>query len=181
MHSILKSRGFSERVIHAVRLHEKMRLPTTEKRNELESRRRARYHEAGHAVMAVYHNIVFESVVLRSDGRGALDIRFGPLDEDGECYSGMIDQWQELYAAGAAAELLVFGDYQRKRSRVDEGLHRQLQARFSPGRSPEWERDVNRARHTLCRCDVETIAVALDQRESLTEDEVWVLLGREIP
>lgn len=151
-------------------------------RGTQEARLRILYHEAGHAVMAVCHNIPFESVVIESGGCGEVDIRLGPLDEaiEDQLVSKII-QWQEMYAAGAAAEMLVYGDHHETLSRRDKELYGQLQARFRPGKPPRWEEDVNHARRVLKRCDIETVGNALNERNKLSEEEVWKLLSLEIP
>ena len=139
-------------------------------------------HEAGHVIVAIKVNIAFEHVEIRKGGCGEVDIALGPLDcAPDECTNEEIRRWQQFYAAGAAAETLLCGDYRAYASRKDRELHARLQSRFLQGRSTGWEMDVERVIHLLNRDTVEMVANALAKHRKLSEDQVYELLGCALP
>ncbi len=146
-----------------------------------EIERRSLYHEAGHAIVATNFDIPFNYVEISKDGRGVVDIACGPLDEPDSCTEKEALQWQQFYAAGAAAETLLWGNHRDYASRVDQNIHARFQAQFLQGHPANWESDIESAMHLLNRDDVELLANALADQRRLTEDQVYKLLGRNPP
>ena len=69
-------------------------------------------HEAGHAVAGVRLNVPFTHVERGDGEHGAVPVGVGPVDApDHDWTDDEISRWQQFYAAGAAAEKLLFGEY----------------------------------------------------------------------
>jgi len=157
-------------------------------------------HEAGHAFMAVYGEILFTHVERDGLYYGLVNAVAGPLEfaPNGERRGGTPDEisrWQRYYAGGAAAEQLLFGELRGKNADgtdpygFDKGRHRQCEELLGNNRCDGWEQDIQSAKQSLAenRDSLMKIATALhgkltigsDRRERLTDDEVYNLLGRK--
>jgi hypothetical protein len=121
--------------------------------------------------------------VERGDGDyGEVAVGVGPIENPtGNWTQDEISRWQQCYAAGAAAEQLLFGAYRQYASRQDRDRHDVLERTWSQSRRGGWERDVQSAMKLLDRESVEKVAKELDQRQKLSEDEVYELLGYTLP
>jgi hypothetical protein len=99
-------------------------------------------HEAGDAIVGARLQISFLHVERGDGEHGEVHIGVGPIeDPDGDWTEDEISRWQQFYAAGAAAEKLLFGDYREYASRRDRYLHEVLEKRWRPNRSGAWEKD----------------------------------------
>ncbi len=136
-------------------------------------------HEAGHAVMGVRHQIAFLHVERGDGEHGEVPVGVGPLEDDPSRNRTQdeISRWQQFYAAGAAAEMLLFGGYRDYGSRSDRYLHDLLEKRRSPNRNGGWEQDIQSAMKVLDRESVEKIAKELDRHKNLSVEQVYELLG----
>jgi hypothetical protein len=133
-------------------------------------------HEAGHAVVGVRHEIAFENVV-RGDGEyGEVPVGVGPI-ERGNGTQDEISRWQQFYAAGAAAERLLFGEYREYGSARDRYLHGELEKLRHSNRDEGWDRDIQSALSVLDRDSVERVAKELDRVKNLSVEQVYELLG----
>jgi hypothetical protein len=138
---------------------------------------RVLYHEAGHAVAAVRHQLPFRQV-RRIDGEnGEVSVGVGPLESPDRSHSQEeISRWELFYAAGAAAERLFFGDYREYGTKLDRALYDKLEKLRRVQRTSAWEMDIQSAMKTLDRQSVEKIAEALGQHGKLSEEQVHDLL-----
>jgi hypothetical protein len=136
-------------------------------------------HEAGHAVVGVRLEIPF-LYVERGDGEhGEVPVGVGPLENPGRSRSpSEISRWQQFYAAGAAAEQLLFEGYRDYWASRDKFLHEQLEKLRSQSRADAWDQDVRNALSVLDRESVEKVARALDHHRKLTDVQVYELLDR---
>jgi hypothetical protein len=135
-------------------------------------------HEAGHAVAAVRNQIAF-SHVERGDGeQGQMVFDHGPIENPTSNWTKeAISRWQQVYAAGAAAELLLFGDYRRYASSRDQRLHDKLEKCWCPDRSGGWEKDIQSALKLLDRESLEKVAEKLERRKKLSGEKVHEILS----
>jgi hypothetical protein len=139
-------------------------------------------HEAGHAVLAVRFNMSFLSVERGDGAQGQLEACGNPLSNPDRGWSKeVIAQWQQFYAAGAAAELLLFGSYREYACSRDTILHDQLERMRPDGRRDGWAKDVDSAVKLLDRESIEKVAKKLDQERKLTDEEVYQLFGMRPP
>ncbi len=144
--------------------------------------RRVMYHEAGHAVLGVHHQLAFLHVEVKDDDCGEVPIGVGPLENTTRAHSlAEIFRWQLFYAAGTAAELLVFGSRREYGAQCDRALHAKLERMRGAPRSNGWEMDIQSAVKVLDRESVEKIAKALERRKKLSVEQVYALLDRETP
>jgi ATP-dependent Zn protease len=140
---------------------------------------RVLYHEAGHAVVAVRHQIPFLHVERMEGDNGKVEVGVvGPLESPDRAHSQEeIAGWQRFYAAGAAAERLFFGEYRDYGTKADRALHDRLEKLRSIQRDRAWDVDIQSAMKVLDRKSVQKIAEALGQDIKLGEEQVHDLLG----
>jgi hypothetical protein len=139
-------------------------------------------HEAGHAVVAVRLNIPILHVERGDAEHGEVPPGVGPIDSPNHNWTvDKVSQWQLFYAAGAAAEKLLFGNYREYAARGDRSRHAQLEKRWCPNRSKGWDQDIQAAIEILDRGSIEKVAKELDQRGKLSEEDVYQLLDRIPP
>jgi hypothetical protein len=139
-------------------------------------------HEAGHAVVAVRHQIPFECVERGDGEHGEVQVDLCPLDDPSKNWTkDEIRNWLQFYVAGAAAELLLFGRYREYASSRDRILHDQIEKQWSSNRETGWEKDIQSAMEVLDRESVERVAKELDSQKKLTDEQVYKLLGSEPP
>ena len=139
-------------------------------------------HEAGHAVAAVRLDTPFTHVE-RGEGEHA-EVHPGnnPVNTPETMWTGgEVSRWQQFYAAGTAAEIVLFGDYRSYGSRKDRSLHELLEMRWRPSRSNGWKQDIQSVIEILDGGAVVRVAKQLDERRTLSEEEVYQLLGRIPP
>jgi hypothetical protein len=135
-------------------------------------------HEAGHAVIAVRRRILFEYVQRGKGEHGLVKSCGGPIENpDRPWPQDEIARWQQFYAAGAAAELLLFGTYREYGSRRDRALHEKLEKRRYPSRVNAWKVEIQFASQILDRESVERVAKELERRKKLKYEHVHYLLG----
>jgi hypothetical protein len=135
-------------------------------------------HEAGHAVLGVRLQIPFLRVE-RGDGEyGEVPVGVGPIEApEGNWGQDDISRWQLFYAAGAAAEQLLFDGYRDYASRRDRSLHEALESRRRQKRIKGWDEDIQSAMPILDEESVEKVAKELDRQRRLSELQVYRLLG----
>lgn|GEM_PF-6185344 len=93
-------------------------------------------HEAGHAVVGVRHQIPFWQVERGEREHGEVPIGVGPIvNPDRNWTEDEISRWQQFYAAGAAAEQLLFGTYREYAACRDRHFHDILERRWRANRS----------------------------------------------
>jgi hypothetical protein len=145
---------------------------------------RVLYHEAAHAVMAVHHELCFQFVEVLGIDNGQTEPAANPIaDPDHDWPEDDIAKWQLFYAAGAAAEMQLFGSYRKRGTREDRRLHDELESWREEGRDGGWEQDIQAAGRVLNIEYVKTVANelhrrgALNQPKRLTSEEVYELLG----
>jgi hypothetical protein len=80
-------------------------------------------------------------------------------------------------AAGAAAEELLFGNYQEHGCSQDRRCHAILEKRWRATRAGGWEQDIQSAAKVLDRESVEKVARELDRKKKLSDEEVYESLG----
>jgi hypothetical protein len=117
--------------------------------------------------------------VERGEGEdGEVPVGVGPIEDPRHNWTqDEISRWQQFYAAGAATEKFLFGDYREYGSRRDQALHERLEEQRRPNRSAGWEADIQSAIKLLDRESVEKVAKELDLHRKLSDEEVYKLLG----
>jgi hypothetical protein len=152
------------------------------KRCALEGVGRSSYHEAGHAVVAVKYHLRFEYVEILDGESGESKLFGGPLDNPNlKWREEAISQWQQAYAAGAAAEMLFFGSYRTDGSSSDLRLHGNLEKLRGQNRSDGWDQDIQSTMKILDCDSVEKVASVLNRKKRLSVEQVYELLNLESP
>jgi hypothetical protein len=145
-------------------------------------------HEAGHAVFAALNGLLFDIATLHPDvavterrdleGKDCVEPIRNPLDDDE--FPGAIDGWQAFYAAGAAAECLLFEGVIREYAiRGDEHSHRRINEKF--GTSTKFAESIQCAVAAMAdkRPLLEQVALELKQSRKLNYSRVCQILGVE--
>jgi len=139
-------------------------------------------HEAGHAVQAVKHHFFFEYVQRGEGEHGELKPCECPLDYPDRCWSeDMLSKWQQFYAGGAAAELLVPGRYRPHGLKRDMLLHGNLEAMRQQRRHDAWAKDIHAALQVMDLESIEKVAQKLAEEKKLTDEQVYALFGLKPP
>jgi hypothetical protein len=135
-------------------------------------------HEAGHTIVAVLHEIPFDKV-LRGDGEeGEVEVGVNPIDDEEIGLSNeQLKQWQEFYAAGAAAERAIFGEERRYAANRDMCHHGKLESRLPANRDLGFEDDVRTVLVQMDASVIRDVAGQLRVRRSLTFDVVAQAMG----
>ncbi len=135
-------------------------------------------HEAGHAVVAARLKVPFCYVRRKGGNQDLTEVAVGPLEstEDNRTQEE-IARWQQFYAAGAAAELLLFGCYRPYAASRDRFLHDKCEKMRQQSRNDGWEDDIESALIVLNRDSIEKVAKELDRNGELSDEEVCDLLG----
>jgi hypothetical protein len=132
-------------------------------------------HEAGHSVFAVRNDLTFERVVIGPNEHGELDVIGSPLDDKGEELTPeQLLCWQAFYAAGAAAEHLLFREIRAHSIRYDVDRHRMINE-MRAGSSDQFESAIARAEQMLSATTVGRVANQLMIDKCLRYDEVCKL------
>jgi hypothetical protein len=145
------------------------------------------YHEAGHAFVAARLKIPFNYVERGEGEHGLVDVSNGPLDDflpgapKRTRTEDEISHWQKFFAAGAAAERLLFGSYRDYASSHDQAKNEKLETLRPQQRSDGWERDVQSAMEILDQEAVKKLAGELDREKKLAEAQVYEILGFASP
>jgi hypothetical protein len=147
-------------------------------------------HEAGHAVVAVCLGIHFIFVENNGGVHDKVEVGVTPLDltPNGKPSGGTQDlllRWQQFYAGGAAAELLLFSklreEYDHFAYGEDRRLHGEYERLRGKNRADAWDQDVRSAMKVLERASIQSlqeVARELGKEKKLDEDKVYDLLGR---
>jgi hypothetical protein len=136
-------------------------------------------HESGHAVVGVQFNLLIDYIERGEGEHGIVEACYGPISQPEDHWeSTEIRHWQLFYAAGAAAEELLFGSHRDYGAVLDKRFHKILQDRFQ---TPGWEKDVQGAKVLLSQESIKRIAVVLDKEKRLSGDRVYWLLGKAPP
>ena len=139
-------------------------------------------HEAGHAIFAVRHGIIFESVKRGTGEHGIVKLCANPIDNPEEQWSPReLQVWQEFYAAGAAAERLLFDTDRYYALRSDISNHAVLERRLNRERASGFEEDVQSATRQLDSCSIEVVARELQSKTDMTFEEVAAVIGGSVP
>jgi hypothetical protein len=139
-------------------------------------------HEAGHAIVGVRLEIPFLHVERGDGEHGEVPVGVGPNEEPRSDWTlEEIARWQQFYAAGAAAERLLFGAYREYGARRDRHLHELLERQWRPGRAGGWDQDIRCAMELLDRASVEKVARELDRQRRLSDEQVYELLDCKPP
>lgn len=143
---------------------------------------RVLYHEAGHGVVAVRHRMVFEYVEVRENDWGEVPPIGGPLAHPDRTHStDEIARWQLFYAAGAAAEMLFFGNWREHGAQIDVERHGRLERMRRIPRQDAWGLDIQAAMKVLDRASVVALAEELNCHKKLDVERVYALLRCETP
>jgi hypothetical protein len=121
--------------------------------------------------------------VVRGDGDyGEVLIDVGPITApDDDWTQDEVSRWQQFYAAGAAGEKLLFGNYREYGIRIDRSLHEQLEKLRTRVRSGGWEADIQSTMNILDPCSVQKVATELDRQRKLSEEDVCKILDCDPP
>ena len=139
-------------------------------------------HEAGHAVFAVRCGIVFLYIERGAGEHALLELAINPVDEPDHNWSRSdILKWQEFYAAGAAAERLLFNDDRAYALRCDKCNHAKLETRLKRFRSRGFDEDLKSAMTHLDGDAIEKVATELEKRMRLEFEDVSTIIGQPLP
>jgi hypothetical protein len=145
-------------------------------------------HEAGHAVVGIHCKIPVDYVIRGQGEEGRVDTGVGPIENPDKPRSqDDIAHWQLFYAAGAAAEVLLFDGYREEAASRDRLNHSKLEKRRHNERHNGWVQDIQEAVKILDCESVLKITQALHQARELNGVaklrgiEVCEILGREPP
>ena len=140
-------------------------------------------HESGHAVFAVKNDFLFTCVEIGPKEHGEVHVSSSPLDDDQhspldddqqELTRDQLLCWQAFYAAGAAAEHLVFQEIRRHAVRTDENQHRRINE-MCVGSPDLFESAIARALEVLSMTTIEHVAKQLMNDKRVTYDLVCSL------
>ena len=92
-------------------------------------------HEAGHAIVAVRHRILFDYVERGEGEHGLVKLTIDPLGPNNGLDESQLLQYQEFYAGGAAAERLLFNTDRDYALRVDKCCHNKLEQQMNRHRN----------------------------------------------
>jgi hypothetical protein len=130
-------------------------------------------HEAGHAIIAIRHRIAFTSAEIGPNEHGMVEPSMNPIDDDElEWTKEDVKRYQEFYAAGAAAERLMFRKEREHAQTSDKSCHEQLERLGEQIRSSGFEEDVEAAIGLLDRTLIEAVARKLRDHGKLTVEDV---------
>lgn len=93
----------------------------------------------------------------------------------------MLENYRTIYAAGAAAERLVFGSAREYGTKCDRKCHAKIETMLSEGRSNGFDTDVHKAMSLVTRKEIERVAATLQSTKRLTFEDVSKLLGVPLP
>ena len=121
-------------------------------------------------------------VVDNGDTSGEVVMGVTPLDDEGDWESSDdMRRWQQFYAAGAASEVLLFGEYSPHSSSSDRQNHDAYEMRSHAIRSDGWDQDISATLAVLDRESVELVARELAERTRLEEEQVYEILHCVLP
>jgi hypothetical protein len=139
-------------------------------------------HEAAHAVIAVHHRFDLENVEMIDEENAITRPLGGPIEDLHKVWVvEEVRKWQEFYAAGIAAERLLFGEDRGHGWEVDKELHDKLERRYSRTHINAWEADIENTMKLLDCESVEKVAKELQLTRKLDGDIVYAILGIKPP
>lgn len=139
-------------------------------------------HEAGHAIVAVMYGIPFLHVERGEGEYGVVELGTNPIDDPGGNWNeSRLLHLQEFYAGGAAAEVLLFGDYRFYAVTHDKTCHEELKKKLNRCHCRGFEEDVESIANSLDRNAVEKVAKELDKRHRLTIEDVSKIIDCKLP
>jgi hypothetical protein len=136
-------------------------------------------HESGHAIAGV-RNDSLDFVRVGSNELGEVRWIKNPLDsKDEEFTLDELRYWQTIYAAGAAAEHIVFNEIRRHSIRKDIICHLRVDLKCQRGPVDLFESAIERAVCVLRKTNLERVARELMQaaKKELTYDDICTLIG----
>ena len=135
-------------------------------------------HEAGHAIVAVLYELPFDYVERgMGEDDGEVVVGNGPFEEGSDAPPVELAEWQQFYAAGAAAERIMFGSERAYGIVNDVKKHLRVERMLQQSRVDPFNADVGSAMKMLDRRDIEVVATKLVQTRKLNFDEVAKLIG----
>lgn len=155
-----------------------------------EEDRRIAVHETGHAVFAALNEFYIVKVTLHQnctvddnrdkDEKDKVCLRDNPLDDD-DYQEKSLDVWQAYYAAGAAAEYIIFGEIREYATKADECCHKRLSEKHKS--SETFDEAIKRAVDFLHNQKEKLLMVAeeLKKKRVFGTDCVYDLLGIQPP
>jgi hypothetical protein len=135
-------------------------------------------HEAGHAIVAVRHRIAFTSAEVGPSDHGMVAPALNPVDdEEHEWSEDAVNRYQQFYAAGAAAERLLFNDERKQALKLDKNCHERIERRRLQPRACGFEDDIRAAMALFDLISVRTVARKLQAQRVLTVEDVCMAMG----
>ena len=141
-------------------------------------------HEAGHAVFAAMQDWPIEHAAVGPNEFGEVSLAHNPIDEPQHLSSDDYAKWKAYYAAGAAAEHLVFGEIRIGAFGGGVSRGNDLDNHRTLCEFESFCSSIERALQTLSKDDVEKVATELQNRRKpskLSGDEVYSIIGRKTP
>jgi len=135
-------------------------------------------HESGHAIVAVRHDCIFEHVAIGPNEFGEVRWANSPLNDPGGGYTReKLWKWQTAFAAGAAAEHVVFSEIRRHAIRQDIDCHCQLGKMREDGLVVPFEFAIRQAVEMLSLAETENVARKLQEAKQLDFENICELIG----
>ncbi len=139
-------------------------------------------HESGHAITGARKDFIFAHVAIGPNEHGEVAWNNNPIDDADQKYTPEeLRDWQTIYAAGAAAEHIVFNEIRRHSIRCDMICHLRVDKRRKEGTVDLFESAIERAVGILSKADVKHVAKALRDKRRLEYDDVCALIGVKAP
>ena len=139
-------------------------------------------HEAGHAIHAVQNGLIFEHVEVGVNEHGVVVPIGGPLNDPDTPYTNeQLLCWQTFYAAGAAAEHVLFCEIRSHAIRGDIENHEKLNQRLPEDTRSSFDSRVDEAARLLDGSIVQRVAEKLIDCEQLTYENTCDLAGVPVP
>ena len=136
-------------------------------------------HESGHAITGARNDCIFEYVEIGPNEHGAVKWINSPTDLKNQGFTiEELRYWQMIYAAGAAAEHIVFNEIRMHAIRCDMICHLRVDLRCKCGPVDLFESAIERAIRILLqsKIDLECVAREVMQKKRLQYDDVCALI-----
>lgn len=138
-------------------------------------------HEAGHAAVGASFRMLFDSVSVGPGEFGIVEWTINPIDDADLFETRTLPEWLLAYAAGSAAEQLIFGEIRDHARKHDLDLHDKVASRIGDEIATGYDDSVLKCMDTLTSLDIKQIADRLETLKRLDFDAVCAILNIRTP